>query len=217
MREQRVDHVVGVGGLGEIIDRAELHRIHRGRDIAVAGQDDAARVRPALLQRGDDVEAVAVAEPHVDHREGGRDLLDLQQAVGDRFGGGHRRSRGLPSRARAAAGTTCRPRRSAASVRSGWHGRSIHVGTITVRVPLPPYLSVRGLRLKRSPDRERTLEIGASPANRHDRAAVAGTAGCRKSSVAPERSSSVLAMKKPSPRPVVSPPRTCAAAARLRT
>jgi hypothetical protein len=30
---------------------------------------------------------VAVAEPHVDHREGGRGLLDLQQAVGHRHRG----------------------------------------------------------------------------------------------------------------------------------
>ena len=51
VREQGGHHVVGVGGLGEIIDGAELHRVHRGGDIAVAGQDDAARVGPAALER----------------------------------------------------------------------------------------------------------------------------------------------------------------------
>ena len=42
-REQRRDHVVGVHRLGEIVDRAEFHRIHGGGDVAVAGEDDGAR------------------------------------------------------------------------------------------------------------------------------------------------------------------------------
>ena len=86
-REQRVDHVVGVGGLRQIIDRAELHGVDRGRDVAVAGEHDAVRLGPALLQRRDDVEPVAVAEPHVDHRVERRRLLDLQQPVGHGLGG----------------------------------------------------------------------------------------------------------------------------------
>ena len=87
MREQRRDDVVGVDRLGQVVDRAELHRVHRGGDVAVAGEDDAARVRAPALERGYHVEPVAVAEPHVDDGESGRRFLDLQQAVGDRFGG----------------------------------------------------------------------------------------------------------------------------------
>ena len=49
--EQRRDHVVGVHRLREIIDRAELHRVHRGRDIAVAGENDGAGVGAAALER----------------------------------------------------------------------------------------------------------------------------------------------------------------------
>jgi hypothetical protein len=49
-----------------------------------------ARVGAAALQRRDDVEAVAVAEAHVDHGEGGRLALDLLEALADRFGGRHR-------------------------------------------------------------------------------------------------------------------------------
>ncbi len=50
---------------------------------------------PALFHGRDDVEPVAVAEPHVDDRKGRRGLLDLQQPVGDRFGGGHRKAAAL--------------------------------------------------------------------------------------------------------------------------
>ena len=85
LRQQRGDDVIGVDRLGEIIDGAELHRVHRGGDVAVAGEDDAARFGAAALQRGDDVEPVAVAEPHVDHGKGRRGALDLQQPVGDEF------------------------------------------------------------------------------------------------------------------------------------
>ena len=70
-RQQRCHHVVGVDRLGEIVDRAEFHRVHRGGDVAVAGEDDGARIGTTALERGDHVEAVAVAEPHVDHGEGG--------------------------------------------------------------------------------------------------------------------------------------------------
>ena len=61
-RKQGVDHVVGVGGFGELIDRTELHRIHSGCDVAVARKHDAAGVRPAAFQRRNHIEAVAVAE-----------------------------------------------------------------------------------------------------------------------------------------------------------
>src|SRR5215208_7537097 len=39
-REQCRYHVVGIDWLGEIINGTKLHRIHRGRDIAVTGEDE---------------------------------------------------------------------------------------------------------------------------------------------------------------------------------
>ena len=42
--------------------RAELHGVHRGRDVAVAGEHHAVRLGAALLQRRDDIKPVAVAE-----------------------------------------------------------------------------------------------------------------------------------------------------------
>ena len=78
--------LVGIGGLREVVERAHLHRRHGGRDVAVAGQDDAARVGAALLQALDHVKAVAVAEPHVDHGEGRRLRLDRGDAVRHAFG-----------------------------------------------------------------------------------------------------------------------------------
>ena len=134
MRQQRRDHVVGVGRLGQIVDRADLHRVDRGGDIAVAGQDDAARFGPAALERRDDIEAVAVAEPHVDHREGRRRLLDLAQSLGDRFGGRD----GEAARFHAppgAAGTTCRPRRSVAMRSAGMSLRASVVAVMQPRYP----------------------------------------------------------------------------------
>ncbi len=70
--EQRRGHVVGIGGLREIVHRAHLHRRDGGRDVAVAGQHDGARLGALALQRRHHVEPVAVAEPQVDHSEGRR-------------------------------------------------------------------------------------------------------------------------------------------------
>ena len=72
--------IVGIGGLGQIIDRAELHRGHGGGDIAVAGQHHGARLGAHVLQRGDDVDAVAVIETHVHHGEGRRPAAERGQA-----------------------------------------------------------------------------------------------------------------------------------------
>ena len=78
--------LVRVGGLRQIVEGAHLHRRHRGRDVAVAGQDDAAGIGTAVLEALDHVEAVAVAEAHVDHGEGRRLVLDRGNAVGHAFG-----------------------------------------------------------------------------------------------------------------------------------
>ena len=48
-----------------------------------------------LLQRGDDVEAVAVAEPQIDDREGRRGLADLRETVRDGVAGRDRKAAGL--------------------------------------------------------------------------------------------------------------------------
>ena len=44
-REQGRGDIVGTNRFGQIIDCAELYRIHRGGDIAVAGENDGARFR----------------------------------------------------------------------------------------------------------------------------------------------------------------------------
>ena len=82
--DQRVIDVVGIGGLGEIVDRAELHGGDGGGDIAVAGQHHGARFRAYLLERGDDVDAVAVFEPHVHHGESRGTALERRKPVLDR-------------------------------------------------------------------------------------------------------------------------------------
>ena len=89
LRAQRGADVVGIGRLGEIVDGAHLHRGDGGGDVAIAGQDDAARLGPATLQRRDDLEAIAIGKTHVDHREGRRAALDARQPVRHRFGRGH--------------------------------------------------------------------------------------------------------------------------------
>ena len=79
--------LVGIGGLGEIVDRPEFDRGHGGGDVAVAGQDDHPRIGPALADELDDVEAVAVLQPKVDDGECRRGGIDLAQAFGDGIGG----------------------------------------------------------------------------------------------------------------------------------
>jgi len=44
-RQKRLDHIIGIGRLGQIVDRAGLHRGHGGGDIAIAGQHDG----PAII------------------------------------------------------------------------------------------------------------------------------------------------------------------------
>ena len=77
--------LVGIGGLGEIIDGAELHRGHGRRDIGIARQDDAARVGALGLEMRHDIEAVAVDEAQIDHRVSGRRGLDPRDPFGDAF------------------------------------------------------------------------------------------------------------------------------------
>ncbi|CAH1656490.1 hypothetical protein CHELA20_53675 [Hyphomicrobiales bacterium] len=89
LRHQGGMDLVGVSGLREVIEGAELHGRDRGRDIAIAGEHDAARVEATLLEAGDDVQAVPIAEAHVDDREGRGLLVDSREALGDTFGNAH--------------------------------------------------------------------------------------------------------------------------------
>src|SRR6516162_9825234 len=88
-RKQGGDDVVGIGGLCQIVDGPHLDRRHCGCDVAVAGQDDGARLGAFFLQRRHHVEPVAVAKPQIDHRESRRALADLRQPLGDAVTGGH--------------------------------------------------------------------------------------------------------------------------------
>jgi len=87
--EQSRGDIVGIHRLCQIIDRAELHRIHRGRDIAVASENNGACLRAALFHRRNHIEAVAVPEPHINHRKCGGSLFNLEETIADRFSGRH--------------------------------------------------------------------------------------------------------------------------------
>ena len=85
LAQQRRDHLVRVGGLREVVDRAHLHRRHGRRDRTVPGQDDHTAVLAPATDRLDHVEAIAVPEPQVDHGEGRRTLFCDPSPVVDAF------------------------------------------------------------------------------------------------------------------------------------
>jgi hypothetical protein len=60
-REQGRGNIIGVDRLGEIVNGAELYRVHRGSDVALARENDGARFRTPLLHRRNNVETVSVA------------------------------------------------------------------------------------------------------------------------------------------------------------
>ena len=66
-RLQRRDDVVRVHWFRKIVDGAEFYCLHGSRNVAVAGQNDRARIGPLLPERRDDVQAAPVTEPHVYH------------------------------------------------------------------------------------------------------------------------------------------------------
>src|SRR5882724_5140406 len=86
VRGQRLLDGVGIGRLGEIVDRAFLNGGDGGGDVAVAGQHDDADVGPRLAQRTHEFQSVAVAQPEVEHGEG-RWARRLGQRLGDRADG----------------------------------------------------------------------------------------------------------------------------------
>ena len=114
--EQGRSDIIGVDRLGEIIHRAKLHRVHRGSDIALAGEDDGTGFGPTLLNARYNVKTVAIAKAHVDDGKSWRGCIHLQQPGA------------LPWRRRDAQGAPCRRRRSEAIdrsqeslVRRSWH------------------------------------------------------------------------------------------------
>src|SRR5471030_1617645 len=190
VRVQRLLDRVGVGGLGEIVDGAFLNGGHRGRDVAVAGQNDDADVGPRLAQRLHQFQPVAVTETKIEHGEGGRPR-GLRQRLGHRAHGRDdeaaqfERARDPVAERRVVVGDQQRPflagsrarkrgrNRTAGACVLG-HGDSFHIGR---------YVALKtgfGQRTDTAapPSAERRLP---------------------KMTVAPVRSSSVLAMKTPNP------------------
>ena len=80
---------VGVGRLGQVIDRAGFDGGDRGGDIAVTGQQNDARVLAGVTQGGDHVEPATVGQAHVQYGVGRRRLLGEGYAFGHGFGGDH--------------------------------------------------------------------------------------------------------------------------------
>jgi len=80
------DDVVCVGRLAQIVHRAQLDRGDGGRDVAIAGEHDGTRVLTHLVQGIDDIEAVAVLKPQVDHGIGRRGGVDGGHGCGHRVG-----------------------------------------------------------------------------------------------------------------------------------
>jgi hypothetical protein len=64
-RLQRGDNVVRIHGFRKIVDGAEFSCLHGSRNIAVAGQNDSARIGSLLHERLNDVQAAPVIESQV--------------------------------------------------------------------------------------------------------------------------------------------------------
>ena len=65
---ERRDHVVGLGGLRQVVDRAELDGLDGGGDAAVPGQHHGADLRMDRAQFREHLEAGTVGQPQVDDR-----------------------------------------------------------------------------------------------------------------------------------------------------
>src|SRR5476649_1693838 len=190
VRVQRLLDRVGVGGLGEIVDGAFLNGGNRGRDVAIAGQNDDADVGPRLTQRLHQLQPVAITETKIEHREGGRPR-GLRQRLGHRSHGRDdeaaqfERARDSVAERGIVVGDQQRPflagsrarkcgrNRTAGACVLG-HGDSFHIG--------------RYVALKTGFG-QRTVTAAPPAAERR----------LPKMTVAPVRSSSVLAMKTPNP------------------
>ena len=198
LRKQRIDHVVGIDRLGEVVDRARLDRRDRGRDVAVAGHDHDPHLRPQLAQDAHQIEAAAFGQAHVEHRELGPVRLGVVARLGDAFGRQHVEAAPLERAAQRAA-QAARRRRPA-----------------TGCVPRPEWRSSRGRqgsRARKGRARAAAFRLlhgqisGALPSSIVrlqmivTRAPAPRLPNC---SVAPVRASRVCAMNTPSPRPPAS-------------
>ena len=75
--------------LGNEIERAELQRAHSGFDVAVRSDDRHRRLRLVRLDPLDDVQAVAVGQPHVGQAQIEGVAAQLARGRTDGVGGGH--------------------------------------------------------------------------------------------------------------------------------
>ena len=78
----RLHDLIGVDRLGEIVPRAALDRLDRGRDRRVAGQEQDAQLRIELQQLRDQRKAVVLAELQIEHDVSGRCCARSRQRVG---------------------------------------------------------------------------------------------------------------------------------------
>ncbi len=74
---QREEDAVGIQRLLDEVERAELRRLHRGLDGAVAGDHDHLCRRVGLPQLGQGLEAVHPRHLHIEHHE-----MRMELAIG---------------------------------------------------------------------------------------------------------------------------------------
>ena len=65
--ERPID-LIRIGRLRQIVDRANLDRCDRGRDVAIAGQHDDAHIGPHVFQRAHQLETAAAGDFQVHDR-----------------------------------------------------------------------------------------------------------------------------------------------------
>ena len=70
-RADRVEQILVAERLGQELDGAGLHRPHRHRDVAIAGDEDDRQLRLGLRQLALHVETAAPREAHVEHDAAG--------------------------------------------------------------------------------------------------------------------------------------------------
>ena len=68
--------LVGVGRLGDVVDRTGLHRGHGRGDVAVSGQDHDPRIRPPITDHRHQIKAVAVFDAQIEDGEGRADVAN---------------------------------------------------------------------------------------------------------------------------------------------
>jgi hypothetical protein len=77
-----IEHLLGVIGLFDKIDRAMLKRANGHRDIAVTAHEDDRQVRATAIQFGLHVEAARLRHAHVEHEARGAAHIERTQKIG---------------------------------------------------------------------------------------------------------------------------------------